>query len=607
VPRAQKTNLLFSGLGPAGKTKERGAERDALLKHWGAHPWNWLRGVDVDGRPIIWTKLEGSKGQELPEQPFPDLPHLRALVDILYDPRQGITLDDGTWVEVDAFVALDKCRQMMVSTVIILLMDWWCRFRRGRRFIVSKVKEEDAAELINDKARYIELGLPQWVRDAVPQESTPRNIINYPRNAQGGGSSVILAVAQNAHEGTLRGGTATAVLIDEAAFVDMTSELIAAARPMGGRIWMVSSPYLGTRGGVTFRNIITQDLHPGDAMDGRDHEGVQIMPGMRLRRTSKGWSVISLDHYADPRKDDVWAEKEAKGYDDHRQYLREIKRDWGSAAGTPFYPQWAYHGGRATHVRSAPGLLAGMPIVRGWDFGQRNPACVWMQYDPERRRLWYLRELSLQGLSTHTFRDLVLFYSGQLAEDQMTGTVRQWVQSLTSLPNDARFRDPFFRGTPRAPIRFLDWSGHEALQERAEVAEDSDERTSARILDARGIDLQIQYGAVTSGHQIVRELMAERPDGWPGLLCDPYCALLVDGFDGQLTYKKGTPGNPAPEEIQKDQIYSHVHEAALYPVPSLVGLEQEKALRLGNVLTAEPLPLEELRAEDLSLGWSAYR
>lgn len=604
MPPRPKTSQLWTGLGARGAT-DRGTERTALLKHWAAHPWNWLLGKDTDGRPIIWTKDEGD--QDAPEKPFPDLPHLKHLIDILYDPRLGIKLDDGTWFEVDAWVALDKCRQMMVSTVICLLMDWWCRFRRGRRFIVSKVREEDAAELINDKCRYIDKGLPMWVREAVPQESTPRVTINYPRNAVGGGDSVIIAVAQNAYESTMRGGTATAVLVDEAAFVDMTSELIASARPMASRIWVVSSPYLGTRGGITFRGIIRQDLKPEDGAEGKMLPGVVVRPGLHLRRTSKGWTVVSLDHWADDAKDAAWAAKQEAGYDDPRQYRREIKRDWGSAAGTPFYPQWSMSGGTSTHVKRAPGLLAGAPIVRGWDFGQRNPACVWMQYDKERRRLWYLRELSLQGISTHTFRDLVLYYSGQLAEDEMTGTVRQWVQSLTSLPNDDRFRDPFFRTTPRHPIRYIDWGGHEAVEEQANVAEESEERSAAKVLAARGIDLQIQYGAVRSAHMHVRELMGVREDGWPGLLCDPHCALLIEGFDGQLVYKPGTPGTPAPEEIKKDQVYSHVHEAALYPVGDLVEGEGEKVLRAGNVLTAEALPLEQLKPEDLSLGWSAYR
>lgn len=584
--RRFKGSILFSPTSAKAREDDRSleADRKRLLEHWGKHPWNWLTGKDLDGRPLIWTKDE--KDEKAPLKPFPGhLEYLRVLVEILFSPDQQVMLPDGTWLDLERFTAIDKARQMYVSTVIMALMDWWCRFRPYRRFLVSKVKEEDAIELINDKIRQIELGLPDWVRRAVPQDATPAHKINYPKNEAGGGGSYVLGVAQNVARSSARGGTATAILIDEGAFQEETDEIIDGARPMASRIWLVSSPFLGTRGGVTMRKILVSGLE--EAEDGAE-PGVEVLPGLRVRNTppesdQPGWTIVTLDYWADPSHDDAWRLQAEKGYTDKRKFRREILRDWGSAAGLPFYPEWTDTGGKRMHVLRIPGLIPGAPIVRGWDFGIRNPACMWLQYDPSKRRVIYLRELSLQGIGTHAFADLVAYFSGQLGEDQLTPYVRQWARNLQSNP---RYATPFFTPVPGSPLQFLDWSGHEATQPRAEVADETPEKTSADILASKGIYLNIQYGAVRSGHEILRELLRVRDDGWPGALVDPHCKLWIEALDGALTFKKGTAENPFVEEVKKDGIYSHVHEAALYPLPSLVDLAEAGQRRVAQTLSS---------------------
>jgi hypothetical protein len=563
-----RPSLLFGRPVVTGKAEQDklNEQRLELLRHWAAHPWNWLTGKDLDGRPIIWTKDE--KDEKAPLKPFPaHLVYLRLLVEVLFSPTLQVVGVSGAIVALTRFLLIDKARQMYVSTVIIALMDWWCRFRPHRRFLVSKVKEEDAIELINDKARGIEDGLPMWVRRALPQDPRPAAKINYPKNVIGGGGSYILGVAQNVAESSARGGTATAILVDEAAFQDSTDEIIDGARPMASRIWVVSSPYLGTPGGVTMKKILDYGL------DGQGERGeeVELIHGLKVRVTPQphGWTIASLDWDADPSHDEAWLEAARGGYTDPRKFRREILRDWASAAGLPFYPEWSDTGGDDAHIKRAPGIMPGVPVVRGWDFGVRNPACIWLQYDRPRRRVWYLRELSLQGIGTYAFADLVLYFSGQLGEDQLTPYVRQWVRNLST---DPRYREPFFKPLPNNPIDFLDWAGHEATQERAEVADENADKSSADILAAKGIELSIQYGAVRSGHEIMRELMRVRADGWSGCLVDPHCKLFAQGLGGGITFKKGTAENPYSEEVRKDGVFSHIHEAGLYPLSALIEL-----------------------------------
>ncbi len=580
---ARSKSLLFGRpvvSGDAEKDKLN-QQRVELLRHWAVHPWNWLTGKDLDGRPIIWTKDE--QNEEQPLRPFPaHLEYLRQMVEVMYNPQQRVYDVNGAPIDITRWLLIDKARQMYVSTVTLLLMDWWCRFRPSRRFLVSKSKEEEATELINDKVRSVHGRLPAWIQRAVPQDPRPAVKINYPANQFGGGESYILGVAMNADEGAMRGGTATEVLVDEAAFQENTDELIASARAMAKRIWVCSSPYLGTAGGTTMRGILDYNAehgHPEPTVFTLS-KGIAGM-GLRISQNEAGWTILTVDYDADPSHNEAWLLEAQKGIS-ARKFRREIMRDWSSAAGQPFYPEWADTGGRLTHVKAAPGLMAGQPVYRGWDFGVRNPACVWLQYDPTRRRVWYLRELNLQGIGTHAFADLVAYFSGQLGEDQLTPYVKQWVRNLQT---DPRYAEPFFRPRPGQPIEFSDFSGHEATQPRAEVADETAEKTSADILASKGIYLNIQYGAVRSGHELMRTLLKPQPDGWPGGLFDPHCRLLIEGMNGGLTYKRPTLDNPFSEEIKKDGKFSHIHEAALYPLPSIVSLDEPGARRVSPTLS----------------------
>lgn len=214
------------------------AKRQAeLLEYWGEHPWNWLAGKDFDGTPLIWTADE--KDELNPIKAFPtDKPYLREYVQVLIDER---------------IVFVDKSRQMIISTTSLLTMDWYCRFRDSRRCLVSKHKEGESVELIRDKIRRVHERLPQWVQKALPQSKTPAIRVDYP-----GTGSYIRAVAQNVAQSEARGGTASIVLIDEAALQDQFGDIMAASLPMAGKIWAVTTAQIGNPGARIFRQYIDE-------------------------------------------------------------------------------------------------------------------------------------------------------------------------------------------------------------------------------------------------------------------------------------------------------------------------------------------------------------
>lgn len=176
---------------------------------------------------------------------MPDKPYLRELV-------KEITQNQ--------FSLIHKCRQMMASWTILLLMDWECRTQPARRHLLSKSTEEDAIEMLTDKVAVIQERLPEWVQAAWPQAQGPANRIKYPRTR-----SYVKAVTENAAVRACRGGTASRVFVDEAAFQERFGAIIEASLPMASNIVACTTPNLGNPGAEMFLRYVRE----AEAMDQR--------------------------------------------------------------------------------------------------------------------------------------------------------------------------------------------------------------------------------------------------------------------------------------------------------------------------------------------------
>jgi len=186
-----------------------------------------LTGLNEQGEPIYWTKDE--KDKVTPVKPFPlKWEFLYHFVDILHT---------------EDVVIVQKSRQQYITTVSLGVMFWDCLFTEARRWLISKITEEDAIELLRDKIRFPYGRLPLWFRKLYPATDTPSNRMDFL-----GTESYIRAVAENAAIGDMRGGTASGVLVDEAAFQRAYKEIWGAAMPMAARLWAVSTPNIGNPG-----------------------------------------------------------------------------------------------------------------------------------------------------------------------------------------------------------------------------------------------------------------------------------------------------------------------------------------------------------------------
>ena len=186
-----------------------------------------MTGIDpLTNDPLVWTRDEKDKLE--PVKRFPaEKEYLFWVVDGLMRER---------------LVIIQKSRQMFASSLICLYMLWECLFVDARRWLLSKVTEDDAKEILRDKIRYPYSQLPGWFREMYPASDTPEARIDFGHTA-----SYIEAVAENVANREARGGTGS-VFVDEAAYQREYSKIWQAALPMAAQIVVVSTPEVGNPG-----------------------------------------------------------------------------------------------------------------------------------------------------------------------------------------------------------------------------------------------------------------------------------------------------------------------------------------------------------------------
>jgi hypothetical protein len=256
-------------------------------------------------------------------------------------------------------------------------------------------------------------------------------------------------------------------------------------------------------------------------------------------------------------------------------------------------------------VREVPHLLPDKPIIRGWDFGYRYPACLWMQ-QAESGRVAFLREIMPPNCPIHDFRDLVKYLSGQvplsfLEENRRERALKEIrrIKDATERPYNKYPEPPWFE----PGLKFIDFSGPEALMVRSIEGEHA-ERNDYEVLAAGGIQLEAIATRVSAREHAFRFIMGQWPDGLPGLFVDPACQLMVEGLGGGIAYKKPTAMDPEPQEPAKDGFYEHLHDAAGYPLAQITKLtDYEKQPKRREWRGRQLVTVED---DFDSIGWSTY-
>lgn len=166
------------------------------------------------------------------------------------------------------------------------------------------------------------------------------------------------------------------------------------------------------------------------------------------------------------------------------------------------------------------------PIIRGWDFGRRRPACVF----------------------------------AQLVEDQLIHLAAMLGQEIAL----ERFIDRVFARTTMQfglAKQFIDYVDPHGTQRR-----DVSEETSVSIMQKRGLNPRWRDVALNTGLELMSKRLTNLTSrGKPTSVFDrANCSILIEGYQGGYCWPKPTSLREVAEIPYKDGTYEHVMDADRY-------------------------------------------
>ena len=247
------------------------------------------------------------------------------------------------------------------------------------------------------------------------------------------------------------------------------------------------------------------------------------MKGYSQRVNRGGFTVASVHYTADPEKDTPeWLAKAKEGMS-RSAWQREYEINYEELSGTPVYGDFD----ESKHVLGA-GYEKSRPLIRGWDFGYRHPACVFAQIDSF-DRLVVLDAIVGSDIPLHLWATRVLAHTRK------------------KFPGCEKCED------------YCDPAGSQK--------NDRGERSSVQILGDMGIYAAYSRSSIMRGIMLIQQLLLPRRDDKYGLVVSRECDDIIrSGFRGGYKFKEAREGFAPKEEPNKDGYYDHIFDALRYVV-----------------------------------------
>lgn len=253
-----------------------------------------------------------------------------------------------------------------------------------------------------------------------------------------------------------------------------------------------------------------------------------------VKNANNKFTVLRVHYSSDPDKNTPeWKEIASRGMPP-LGWLREYEIDYESYEGKVFFPEFNEYNIAKENVKYKDRET----IYRGWDYGFHHPCCIITKLNEFDQWVW---------LKVILGEDEGIFDFGR------------------------RIRDYCFANYPGAG--FIDADDIAGTQ-----VSDKSEHTSREILESLGIYPTGQKQEIREGAEIIRQKLAIRVDGKPGLLVNPDQSQLIDGFKGGLHYHKPKEGAPFQEFYEKDGYYDHMFDAARYIAVRVFSVSGQKDL-----------------------------
>lgn len=198
-----------------------------------------------------------------PTQPFPDLPYLRAMIDMFlvgggiirpedakYALDWGLSLGDLCVLGETSIIAVEKSRQVMITWIALAYILWRAKFMEHQLIMVQSKREADAQKLVCVKESE-----PDAARLTFMETHLPSHLRSVDFSRRGATSKCNVYFDSGSHvwgipEGgsIIRSHTPSLLFSDEAAFQPAFGEAYRAALPAirgGGQLIVVSSAEQG--------------------------------------------------------------------------------------------------------------------------------------------------------------------------------------------------------------------------------------------------------------------------------------------------------------------------------------------------------------------------
>ncbi|HHT9145261.1 MAG TPA: hypothetical protein ACFYD4_06200 [Candidatus Wunengus sp. YC61] len=236
-------------------------------------------------------------------------------------------------------------------------------------------------------------------------------------------------------------------------------------------------------------------------------------------RNPKNRFVVARCHYSlDPEKNTPAWIAEAKRGMPEAGWNREYEIDYSYFAGKPFFPEFKeWNIGEISYSSREV-------LYRGWDYGFHRPCCL--------------------VTSLNSF-------------DQW-----KWIKVILGkdegiLDFGKRVREYCFSTYPGA--KYVDADDIAGTQ-----VSDKSQQTSRQLLNSLGIFPIGRKQEIAEGASIIRNKLAMRVDGKPGLIVNGQETDLIDLFRGGIHYPEAKEGREEREAYEKDGYFDHIVDCARY-------------------------------------------
>lgn len=267
-------------------------------------------------------------------------------------------------------ILVPKSRRVLMSWTNVVLFLWEALFRVERRYAFVSKKESDADELLS-RCEFIYDNL-DWTQ--LPKSAFPVGKKTYCQFRFNDTNSEILGFPHGSDQ--LRQYGLSGILADEMAFWDYAEAMYSSAFPtiqgeggkILGRFVGISSAAPGFFQRLVFDQL-DQDaslLIDTDAVK-RDFSVMRPMTGVEMWRNPKNNYVVYQIHYtADPANRNEQAKRTRMQGLSRDKYLQEHEISWETKHGKPVFPDFDANE-HVVYETIKP--VAGLPLLRGWDFG----------------------------------------------------------------------------------------------------------------------------------------------------------------------------------------------------------------------------------------------